>query len=152
MNTNSSFLSPWQPQLLALLRVVTGYCFLLHGAAKLLKVPHVAMFDNLQLFSLIGLAGVLELVGGTLIFLGLFTRPVAFILSGEMAFAYIIGHASRGTPLIPMLNQGESAVLFCFIFLCISATGPGAFALDHAMSRRRAGAPAPDPHPGRPSE
>ncbi|HEX6362925.1 MAG TPA: DoxX family protein [Albitalea sp.] len=137
MNTNPSFLSPWQPQLLGLLRIVTGYCFILHGTAKLLKVPHDAMFDNLQLFSLMGLAGVLELVGGFLIIIGLFTRPVAFILAGEMAFAYFMGHASQGTPLIPMLNRGEPAVLFCFIFLYLSASGPGAFSVDNAVSRPR---------------
>jgi putative oxidoreductase len=137
VNTNPSFLSPWQPQLLALLRIVTGYCFLLHGTAKLLKVPHVAMFDNLQLFSLMGLAGVLELVGGILIIIGLFTKPVAFILSGEMAFAYFMGHASQGTPLMPLMNRGESAVLFCFIFLYLAASGPGAWSVDGAVSRPR---------------
>jgi len=142
MNTSPSFLSPWQPQLLALLRVVTGYCFVLHGTAKLLKMPHVAMFDNLQLLSLMGLAGVLELVGGILIIIGLFTRPVAFVLSGEMAFAYFMGHASRGTPLIPMLNQGEPAVLFCFIFLYLAAAGAGPFSVDDAMSRTKSTAPA----------
>ena len=142
MNTNPSFLSPWQPQLLGLLRIVTGYMFLLHGSAKLLKIPHVAMFDNLQLFSLYGLAGVLELVGGILIVLGLFTRPVAFILSGEMAFAYFMGHASKGSPLMPLMNQGESAVLFCFIFLYLAAAGSGAFALDQVLFRGRAGMPA----------
>jgi putative oxidoreductase len=142
MNDRTTFLSAWQPQLLGLLRIVTGYCFMLHGSAKLLKMPHVAAFDNLQLFSLIGFAGVLELVGGALVLVGLFTRPVAFILSGEMAFAYFMGHASRGTPLMPLMNQGESAVLFCFIFLYLSAAGAGAFALDQVMFRGRAGAPA----------
>ena len=78
----------WAPRALAALRIVTGYLFVQHGTAKLLGVPHVAMFDQLTLFSLIGLAGVLELVGGALIVLGLFTRPAAFILSGEMAVAY----------------------------------------------------------------
>ena len=74
-------------------------------------MPHVAMFDGLQVFSLIGFAGILELVGGTLVLLGLLTRPAAFILSGEMAFAYFMGHASKGFVLVPMLNQGELAVL-----------------------------------------
>ena len=77
----------WAPRALAALRVVTGYLFVQHGTAKLFGVPHVAMFDHLSLFSLIGLAGVLELVGGALVMLGLFTRPAAFILSGEMAVA-----------------------------------------------------------------
>jgi len=77
----------WAPRVLAALRIVTGYLFVQHGTAKLFGVPHVAMFDHLSLFSLIGLAGVLELVGGALVVLGLFTRPAAFILSGEMAVA-----------------------------------------------------------------
>ena len=76
-----------------MLRIVLGYTFMLHGMAKLFGVPHVAMFDGLQLFSLMGLAGVLELVGGVLLILGWFTRPVAFILSGQMAVAYFMMHA-----------------------------------------------------------
>ncbi|HEV7914123.1 MAG TPA: DoxX family protein [Albitalea sp.] len=140
MNTNPSMLSPWQPQLLAVLRIVSAYMFLLHGSAKLLGVPHVAMFDNLQLMSMYGFAGILELVGGILLLIGLFTRPVAFVLSGEMAAAYFIGHASRGTPLIPMLNEGEAAVLYCFVFLYLAAAGPGAWSVDGALSRGRAAA------------
>jgi putative oxidoreductase len=96
MPLNHAFFATWTPRAQALLRIVTGYLYLTHGTAKLLGVPHVAMFDKLQLFSLIGLAGVLELVGGILLLLGLFTRPVAFVLSGEMAFAYFMAHASRG--------------------------------------------------------
>lgn len=135
MNTNLPFLSPWTPQLLALLRIVSAYLFLQHGTAKLLGVPHVAMFDNLDLFSLIGLAGVLELAGGVLLLVGLFSRPVAFVLSGEMAFAYFIGHASQGTPHLPLLNGGESAVLFCFLFLYLAAAGPGAWAVDTGRAK-----------------
>ena len=135
MNTNLPFLSPWTPQFLALLRIVSAYLFLQHGTAKLLGVPHVAMFDNLDLLSLIGLAGVLELVGGVLLLVGLFSRPVAFVLSGEMAFAYFIGHASQGTPHLPLLNGGESAVLFCFVFLYLAAAGPGAWAVDTARAK-----------------
>ena len=135
MNTNPTMLSPWQSQLLAILRIVIGYMFLLHGCAKLLHTPHVAMFDNLELFSLIGLAGVLELVGGFLILIGLFTRPTAFVLSGEMAAAYFMGHAPHGSPLIPMLNQGEAAVLYCFVFLYLAAVGPGVWSVDGALSR-----------------
>jgi putative oxidoreductase len=121
MNTQSAFLSPWQPQLLAVLRIVTAYIFLLHGTAKLLHWPHVPMFDNVELLSMIGIAGILELVGGILLLIGLFTRPVAFVLSGEMAAAYFIGHASKGTPLLPLLNDGDAAVLYCFIFLYLAA-------------------------------
>lgn len=135
MNTNLPFLSPLAPQLLAVLRIVSAYLFLLHGTSKLLGVPHVAMFDNLQLFSLIGLAGVLELVGGALLLIGLFSRPVAFVLSGEMAVAYFMAHASQGAPHLPLLNGGESAVLFCFVFLYLAAAGPGAWAVDTARAK-----------------
>ena len=117
MNASLNRLAAYQPQALALLRIVAGYTFLLHGSAKLLSMPHVAMFDGLQLFSLYGLAGVLELVGGLLLVLGLFTRPVAFVLSGQMAVAYFMAHASQGSVLMPLLNAGESAVLLCCVFL-----------------------------------
>ena len=131
----SSALNAYQPYALALLRVVAGYTFLLHGSAKLLGMPHVAMFDGLQLFSLYGLAGVLELVGGLLLVLGLFTRPVAFVLSGQMAVAYFMAHASEGRVLMPLLNGGESAVLFCFVFLYLFVAGGGAWALDNRLSK-----------------
>ncbi len=120
----------WGPRAQGVLRVVTAYLFLLHGSAKLLHFPHVAMFDQVHVVSLLGLAGVLELVGGTLVLIGLFTRPVAFILSGEMAVAYFMAHAKQGAVLFPLLNHGESAVLFCFIFLFLSAAGGGALSLD----------------------
>ncbi len=86
------------------------------------------MFDNLKLFSLLGAAGVLELFGGLLLLLGLFTRPVAFILSGQMAVAYFFFHA--GQDLWPLINKGELAALYCFVFLFFAAAGPGAFAID----------------------
>lgn len=129
----------WTPRALAVLRIVAAFLFVQHGTAKLLNVPPVTFFGNLQLFSLLGLAGVLELIGGTLLLLGLFTRPVAFVLSGEMAFAYFIGHTYKGWFLSPMLNDGEPAVLFCFIFLFLSVAGAGAWSLDAA--RRRTAAP-----------
>lgn len=124
---------------LALLRIVTAYLLLQHGTAKLFGFPHVAMFDNLQLLSLPGIAGILEFVGGVLLLLGLFTRPVAFVLSGLLAFAYFIGHASRGEVLSPMLNGGEAAVLYCFVFLFMAAAGGGSWSLDarRAPPRRR---------------
>ena len=134
MNASLNRLAAYQPQALALLRIVAGYTFLLHGSAKLLSMPHVAMFDGLQLFSLYGLAGVLELVGGLLLVLGLFTRPVAFVLSGQMAVAYFMAHASEGRVLMPLLNGGESAVLFCFVFLYLFVAGGGAWALDNRLS------------------
>ncbi|HTN93354.1 MAG TPA: DoxX family protein [Gallionella sp.] len=126
----------WTPRILGILRIVTAFLFLQHGTAKLLGIPHVAMFDNLQLFSLIGLAGMLELGGGVLILLGLFTRPAAFILSGEMAVAYFMAHAPHG--LLPILNQGELAVMYCFVFLYLSVAGAGEFSLD-ALRRKGKG-------------
>jgi putative oxidoreductase len=125
----------WAPHAQALLRIVTGYLFLTHGTSKLLGFPHVAALDKLQLFSLVGLAGVLELVGGVLVLIGLFTRPVAFILSGEMAFAYFMAHGSKGNVLLPMLNGGELAVLYCFVFLFFAAAGAGAWSVDGLRRR-----------------
>ena len=119
------------PKALAVLRIVTGFLFLQHGSAKLLGIPHVEMFDQLKVMSLIGFAGVLELVGGVLLVVGLWTRPVAFVLSGEVAAAYFMGHAPQGHFFSPMMNQGESAVLFCFIFLFLSAAGAGAWGIDN---------------------
>jgi putative oxidoreductase len=119
---------------LALLRIVSAYLIIQHGTAKLFHVPHVAFFDNLQVLSLIGIAGIIELVGGVLLLIGLFTQPVAFVMSGELAFAYFIGHASQGNVLVPMLNQGELAVLFCFVFLLLAAAGGGSWSID---SKRR---------------
>jgi putative oxidoreductase len=132
----------WASRALGALRIVSGYLFVQHGTAKLFGVPHVAMFDHLSLFSLIGLAGVLELVGGALILVGLFTRPAAFILSGEMAVAYFMAHAAHGNVLMPTLNQGEAAVLYCFVFLLISAAGAGAWSVD---STRKSSPRASDP-------
>jgi putative oxidoreductase len=117
----------WQPRLLGLLRIATALLFLQHGTAKLLGFPHVAMFDNLRLLSLLGVAGVLELAGGILLLLGVFTRLVAFILSGEMAFAYFLAHAQKS--FFPVLNQGELAALYCFVFLYLAVAGGGAWSL-----------------------
>lgn len=124
-------LSRYQPYVLGLLRMVFGYTFMLHGTAKLFGVPHVAMFDGLQVLSLMGLAGVLELVGGVLLILGWFTRPVAFILSGMMAVAYFMAHAGIDNFWLPLLNQGEAAVLYSFAFLYLSVAGAGAFSIDN---------------------
>lgn len=135
MHDDSHFQTVWTPRLLGVLRIVTGLLFLQHGSAKLLGAPHVAMFDGLQLFSLLGLAGVLELGGGALIVLGLFTRPVAFVLSGMMAVAYFMAHAPRA--FLPILNQGELAVLYCFVFLFLAVAGAGAFGLDALRAKNR---------------
>lgn len=116
------------PYLLGILRIVTALLLLQHGTAKLVGFPHVAMFDGMSLFSLLGAAGVLELVGGVLLAVGFLTRPVAFILSGEMAVAYFMAHASKS--FLPILNGGELAVVYCFVFLYFAAAGPGRPALD----------------------
>ena len=116
------------PHILALLRIATALMFMQHGTAKLFGVPHVAMFDGLKLFSALGVGGVLELVGGLLMLVGLFTRPVAFVLSGEMAVAYFGFHAAGS--FWPMVNKGELAALYSFVFLFFSVAGPGRFALD----------------------
>jgi len=132
MPIDQAFFATWTPRAQALLRLVTSFLFLQHATAKFFGVPHVAFFDNLQLFSLIGAAGAIELIGGTLLLIGLWARAAAFVLSGEMAFAYFMAHASHGHVLSPMLNQGEPAVLYCFIFLFLAAAGPGAWSVDAA--------------------
>jgi putative oxidoreductase len=133
MNNSSGFFNLWSPRALSVLRIVTGFLFLCHGSAKLLSVPHQTMFDNLQLMSLIGLQGVLELGGGLLLLIGLFTRPVAFVLCGDMAVAYFMAHAPKGW--LPLLNGGDLAVLFCFVFLYLFVAGPGPWSIDAARSR-----------------
>ncbi len=131
-------LSNTTPQALALLRIVSAFLFIQHGTAKFFGVPHVAMFDGFQAMSLMGVAGALELVGGALLLIGLFTRPVAFVLSGFMAVAYFMGHASKGFFLTPILNGGELAIMFSFAFLLIAATGAGAWSVDAARSKSAA--------------
>jgi putative oxidoreductase len=131
--------SSWAPHLLSVLRIIAAFLFMQFGSAKLLAIPAAVMpgGGTAPLVSLPGFAGSLELVGGALLLLGLFTRPVAFLLSGEMAFAYFMGHAPQG--FWPVLNQGSPAILFCFIWLYVSSAGPGPWSLD-ALRRRTAGA------------
>ncbi len=123
-----SIAASWSPRLLSLLRIMAGLLLMQFGMAKLLGFPNVPSFAHVTLFSLIGAAGTIELVGGALLTLGLFARPVAFVLSGEMAFAYFLGHFPKG--FIPLVNGGTLAVLFCFAFLYLSAAGPGPWSLD----------------------
>lgn len=118
----------WTPRLLSIFRVVLGLLFLAHGLVKLFGFPLGAQPGVVPLLSLFGLAGVLELVGGAAIIVGLFTRPVAFILSGQMAVAYFMAHASQG--FYPILNGGELAILYCFAFLYLAAVGAGPWSLD----------------------
>ena len=135
MTLDSAFFETWRPRALAVLRIVTAYLFITHGTAKLFGIPHQAMFDGLKLLSLSGVAGILEVVGGALLLIGLFTRPVAFVMCGFMAVAYFMAHGSQGNVLVPMLNKGELAVLYCFVFLYFSVAGAGAWSVD-AMRRR----------------
>ena len=118
----------WSPRLLSVLRIMSGLLFMQHGTAKLLGIPKMEMFAKLQPYSLSWTAGVFELIGGALLVIGLFTRPVAFVLSGLMAFAYFISHAPRG--FYPIINAGELAALYCFVFLYIAAAGGGAWSVD----------------------
>ena len=131
---NNATLALWSPRMLSVLRIVAGLLFFEHGASKLFGVPHNASFDNLQLYSLIGLAGVIEVIGGALLTIGLFTRPVAFIMSGEMAFAYFMAHAPKN--MFPVLNGGDPAVLYCFLFLYFFFAGGGEWSLDAMRSRQ----------------
>ena len=128
----------WSPQLLSILRIVLAFLFIQVGSAKWFAFPAAVMpgGGTAPVGSLPWFAGVIEVVGGTLILFGLFTRPVAFILAGEMAFAYFMGHAGHG--FWPVLNQGALAVIYCFLFLYYSAAGPGPWSLDALLARRRA--------------
>jgi putative oxidoreductase len=117
------------------LRIVAAFLLIAHGTQKLFGFPAGAEPQPpVELFSRLGGAGVLETFGGPLLLLGLFTRPVAFVLAGEMAFAYFIAHAPRN--FWPLLNQGEPPVLLCFIFLYLAAAGGGVWALDRVLARR----------------
>ena len=136
----------WAPRVLSILRIVAALIFMEHGTQKLLGFPPSDR-PSPELFSLIGLAGLLELVGGALLVLGLFTRPVAFILSGEMAFAYWMAHAPQS--FFPVLNGGDAAILYCFVFLYIAAAGGGAWSLDHLRDRSRRDTPAAARAPAR---
>jgi putative oxidoreductase len=127
-------LERWTPQALSVLRIMTGLLFLEHGTQKLLGFPP-SEHAFPALFSLMGLQGLLELVGGFLILIGLFTRPVAFILAGDMAVAYFMAHAPRG--FFPTLNGGQLAILFCFVFLYLVFAGGGEWSVDAQIARRR---------------
>src|SRR5918996_5276382 len=118
----------WSGPLLSVLRIIAAFLFIAHGTQKLFAWPTAEPQETAPLLSLMGLAGVLETFGGLLLLLGLFTRPVAFLLAGEMAVAYFKAHAPRG--LWPILNNGEVAVLYCFLFLYLAAVGGGPWSLD----------------------
>jgi putative oxidoreductase len=135
MNT-SELSTVWAPRLLSVLRIVAALIFLEHGAQKLLGFPP-SPNPAPAMLSLSWFAGAIEIVGGTLLALGLFTRPVAFVLSGEMAFAYWIGHAPAS--FYPVLNRGDAAILYCFVFLYIAAAGGGPWSVDAMMADRSRG-------------
>lgn len=128
-------IASWSSRMLSVLRIMTGLLFLEHGTQKLLGFPPPPN-PGPALFSLLGLQGVLELVGGFLILIGLFTRPVAFILAGDMAVAYFMAHAPRG--FFPMLNGGQLAILYTFVFLYLFVAGGGVWSVDAQRSSRRA--------------
>jgi len=117
----------WAPRMLAILRIVAALLFLEHGTQKLFGFPP-SDYPTAALLSLMGVAGILELAGGVLLVLGLFTRPAAFVLAGMMAVAYWMAHAPQS--FFPILNNGDAAILFCFVFLYLFVAGPGAWSLD----------------------
>lgn len=120
-----------QPYMLSVLRIMSALLLLQHGTAKLFGFPRLDYFENLELFSLIGIAGIIEVVGGILLLIGFWTRVSAFILSGELAFAYFLGHASQG--FFPIVNGGELAVLYTFVFLYLSVAGGGKWCIDYLI-------------------
>ena len=129
----SETMAAWAPRALSVLRIIMGLMIIQHGMAKLLGFPVVASFANLNPLSLIGVAGFIELIGGALLIVGLQTRLVAFIVSGEMAFAYFMAHAPKS--FYPLVNGGTLAIMFCFTCLFLSTAGPGPWSVDAAMKR-----------------
>jgi putative oxidoreductase len=129
-------LSDWEPRVLSILRIMAGLLFVEHGLSKLIAFPVPFAAGSPAMFQLLWFAAVIEVVGGLLLAVGLFIRPVAFIMSGEMAIAYFYAHNPRG--FFPLANGGEGAILFCFIFLYIFVAGGGAWSLDRMLASRRA--------------
>lgn len=127
MSAWGSTSTTWASNVLSVLRIVTALLFIPHGTQKLFGFPGAQQAVS-SLASMMGVAGVLECFGGLLLLLGVFTRPVAFILSGEMAVAYFTAHAPRA--FWPILNRGELAALYCLIFLYLSVAGGGAWSLN----------------------
>jgi putative oxidoreductase len=125
-----TWMSRWQPQLLAILRIIVALLFIEHALIKLFGFPPGGQPGLQHVGTLLWIGGVIELVTSLLVFLGLFTRIAAFIAAGEMAVAYFMVHAPHG--FYPAVNMGEGAILFCFVFLYIAAAGPGAWSLDGA--------------------
>ena len=126
-------IAAWTPRALSVLRIITGLLIIQHGMGKIIHFPALPAYANIQPLSLLGAAGFIELIGGALLILGLFTRPAAFILSGEMAFAYFIVHAPKD--FHPLINGGTLAILYCFTCLYLSTAGAGPWSVDAAMKR-----------------
>ena len=138
MNQFDNMLAKWQPTALSLFRFITGLLLFQYGIAKLFKFPALPYFAKVELMSLIGAAGTLELVLGGLLMIGLCTRIVAFILSGEMAFAYFLGHMFKdpANPVfLPLLNGGTAAILFCFACLYLATAGGGPYSVDEMRKK-----------------
>jgi putative oxidoreductase len=127
----SDTLTTWAPRILSVMRIVAAAVFMVHGSQKLFGFPP-SDHGSPELLSLMGLAGILEFFGGALVLVGLFTRPVAFLLSGQMAVAYFMAHAPQN--FFPALNGGDAAILFCFVFLYLVFAGPGPWSLDAARA------------------
>jgi putative oxidoreductase len=138
MRLSDRLIEHWTPRAISLLRMVAAYLFIQHGTAKIFHVPHFPMYDHVPFASVGGVAGVLEIFGGIMLLIGLYVRPAALLLSGEMAVGYFIAHAPQGHVLAPLLNQGEPAVLYCFIFLMLAVSGAGPWSMDRLLERRRA--------------
>lgn len=128
----ANFLAGWQPRVLSILRIVTAFLFMQHGGQKLFGFPAEQRYP-FDITSLSGVAGVLELFGGALLLIGLFTRPVAFLLSGLMAVAYFMVHAPQN--FWPLNNGGELAALYSFVFLYLWTAGGGAWSIDNLLKR-----------------
>lgn len=135
MPQNNAWWLPWEPRVLSILRFVTGLLYMQHGLNKIFDFPPTPTHHPYHLLSLVpGLAGLLETFGGFLIVLGLFTRPVAFLLSGEMALAYFMVQARRG--FFPFLNGGDLVILYCFVFFYLFVAGGGAWSIDRLRAPR----------------
>jgi len=135
MARTDSSLAGWAPRLLSVLRIIAAFLFIAHGAQKLFGFLAPDTWQAPPMFRMVWWAGALEFFGGLLLLVGLFTRPVAFILSGLMAVAYFMAHAPQG--FWPLQNKGELAVLYSFVFLYLAAAGGGTWSLDHVLSRGR---------------
>jgi putative oxidoreductase len=131
--TISATIAAWAPRALSVLRIITGLMIIEHGMGKLLGWPALPAYAGIKLFSLLGLAGAIELVGGALLILGLFTQPATFILSGEMAAAYFMVHEPRS--FFPLINGGSLAIIYCFACLYLSTAGAGPWSVDATMKK-----------------